>query len=296
MIRSSAGNAPNGFHLPAYNIIISYITWLLITRTLKLIPHLYRRPQDIIYIPVWLIFGYYFAVMKLYALFTLHVTGWGTREGIDDPTVATAAAESQQNQRQHHPIQTQTLQKSPSQRLQYFQERHRPSSDYEADPSHLGNRSHEDIYDHENEYIDSYNTSFDQHDLVPSHPRHQVSGLDQHQDHSTSHGNPSTQPVPFSNIGSHSFTAPMTGYKAKEHDATTHDLHPLHHISSTHSLFGPGPHLDLSLETSHHPSHESFHPPNPLHQQNQYIEAGLPDPRVEISITSPDMRRRRYYY
>lgn len=32
--------------------------------------------------------------MKLYALFTLHETGWGTRAGIGDPTKATAATDA----------------------------------------------------------------------------------------------------------------------------------------------------------------------------------------------------------
>ena len=43
-----------------------------VTRGLKLAPHFYHRPQDIIHIPAWLLFGYYFAVMKIYTLFTLH--------------------------------------------------------------------------------------------------------------------------------------------------------------------------------------------------------------------------------
>jgi len=61
------------------------------TRTAKLLPHLWHRPQDIIHVPAFILFGYYFAVMKIYALFTLHETGWGTRAGIGDPTAATAA-------------------------------------------------------------------------------------------------------------------------------------------------------------------------------------------------------------
>ncbi|KAG6818688.1 hypothetical protein H0H93_002793, partial [Arthromyces matolae] len=52
--------------------------------------------EDIIYPGA---FGYYFAVMKLYALFTLHETGWGTRAGIGDASAATAAMD-QQNEKQ----------------------------------------------------------------------------------------------------------------------------------------------------------------------------------------------------
>ncbi|KAJ9104452.1 hypothetical protein QFC21_001947 [Naganishia friedmannii] len=39
------------------------------------------------------------AVMKIYALFTLHETGWGTRAGIGDPATALAAAEKEKANR-----------------------------------------------------------------------------------------------------------------------------------------------------------------------------------------------------
>ena len=54
------------------NVVVSYVVWLLATRTAKLLPHLWYRPQDIIHVPAFILFGYYFAVMKLYALLTLH--------------------------------------------------------------------------------------------------------------------------------------------------------------------------------------------------------------------------------
>jgi hypothetical protein len=54
------------------NILLSYLVWLIATRTAKLLPHLWNRPQDIIYVPAFILFGYYFAIMKIYALFTLH--------------------------------------------------------------------------------------------------------------------------------------------------------------------------------------------------------------------------------
>ena len=59
-------------YLPVWNILLSYIGWLFLTRSAKLVPHLLKRPQDVIYIPVWLLFAYYFSVMKIYTLFTLH--------------------------------------------------------------------------------------------------------------------------------------------------------------------------------------------------------------------------------
>lgn len=48
------------------------MVWLLATRTAKLLPHLWQRPQDIIHVPAFILFGYYFAIMKVYALLTLH--------------------------------------------------------------------------------------------------------------------------------------------------------------------------------------------------------------------------------
>ncbi|KAK0541638.1 hypothetical protein OC845_006961 [Tilletia horrida] len=82
-IKSTRAVEDGGYHLPAWNILLSYLVWVLATRTAKLLPHLWFRPQDIIFVPAYLLFSYYFAVMKIYCLFTLHETGWGTRVGID---------------------------------------------------------------------------------------------------------------------------------------------------------------------------------------------------------------------
>jgi hypothetical protein len=92
--KSTIAVADGGYHLPWWNIILSYIVWLLATRTAKLLPHLWHTPSHIIYVPAFILFGYYFAIMKLYALFTLHETAWGTRAGIGDPTQATAATDA----------------------------------------------------------------------------------------------------------------------------------------------------------------------------------------------------------
>ena len=40
------------------------------------------RAEDFTYLVYFITYQYYFAVLKLYALFTLHVTAWGTREGV----------------------------------------------------------------------------------------------------------------------------------------------------------------------------------------------------------------------
>lgn len=105
-VRSSSGqNLPTilgGYFLPAWNILISYFVWLTLTRTIKLLPHLVKRPRDVVYVPAWIAFGWFFSLMKIYALFTLHEVrsfspslssdhlmqssskvGWGTRAGVD---------------------------------------------------------------------------------------------------------------------------------------------------------------------------------------------------------------------
>ncbi|KAJ1537347.1 hypothetical protein HK096_009451 [Nowakowskiella sp. JEL0078] len=69
--------------IPVWVVLTSYFIWLFVTRLLKYMPHFVKRPQDIIMLPVWIIFNIYFALMKLYCLFTLHVTDWGTRVGAD---------------------------------------------------------------------------------------------------------------------------------------------------------------------------------------------------------------------
>jgi cellulose synthase/poly-beta-1,6-N-acetylglucosamine synthase-like glycosyltransferase len=93
-LKDKAG--PTNPPLPGWNIAISYIVWLMLTRAMKLLPHLVKRPQDIIHIPAWLIFNYYFAIMKLYALFTLHEVGWGTRAGVGTTLAADIAKETEQ--------------------------------------------------------------------------------------------------------------------------------------------------------------------------------------------------------
>ncbi|PWN38098.1 polysaccharide synthase [Meira miltonrushii] len=92
--KSGKAAKEGGYHLPVWNIWVSYFVWIMATRSAKLLPHLWFRPQDIIYVPAYIAFGYYFAVMKLYALCTLHETGWGTRKGVGLPEEANASKEA----------------------------------------------------------------------------------------------------------------------------------------------------------------------------------------------------------
>ena len=53
--------------------------WILFTKVLKLIPHFCRHPSDVKFIPVSIIFSYLHGFINIYALFTLHVTVWGSQ-------------------------------------------------------------------------------------------------------------------------------------------------------------------------------------------------------------------------
>lgn len=67
--------------------LLSYCAWLLFTRSIKYLPHFLRRPQDIVAVPAWVAFNIVFAFMKIYCLFTLHISDWGTRTGADQDVV-----------------------------------------------------------------------------------------------------------------------------------------------------------------------------------------------------------------
>ncbi|KAJ3378296.1 hypothetical protein HDU92_007502 [Lobulomyces angularis] len=69
--------------LPLWVILTSYFVYLLITRFIKYCPHFVRRPVDVLLLPIVIIFNFYFACLKIYCLFTLHITDWGTRAGAD---------------------------------------------------------------------------------------------------------------------------------------------------------------------------------------------------------------------
>ncbi|EFW98977.1 polysaccharide synthase [Grosmannia clavigera kw1407] len=53
------------------------------TKVVKLMGLFLRNPSDIKYLIVSIIFGYFHGLVKVYALFTLRMTSWGSREGGD---------------------------------------------------------------------------------------------------------------------------------------------------------------------------------------------------------------------
>ncbi|KAF3929015.1 hypothetical protein ABW20_dc0100617 [Dactylellina cionopaga] len=63
---------------------VAQIIWLCCTKVVKLLPHFWRYPSDLRYLPISILFGYFHGFIKYYALFTLNETAWGSREGVDD--------------------------------------------------------------------------------------------------------------------------------------------------------------------------------------------------------------------
>ncbi|KAK5108377.1 hypothetical protein LTR62_008407 [Meristemomyces frigidus] len=55
------------------------ICWMLFTKTAKLIPHLLRYPQDLLWLPAGIVFSYVHGILNIYALLTLTNTTWGSQ-------------------------------------------------------------------------------------------------------------------------------------------------------------------------------------------------------------------------
>lgn len=58
--------------------------WIFLSKIVKPFPYFWRRPQDLIYLPGYLLFGYFHSFIKLYAMFTFWIIVWGGRAGVDD--------------------------------------------------------------------------------------------------------------------------------------------------------------------------------------------------------------------
>jgi cellulose synthase/poly-beta-1,6-N-acetylglucosamine synthase-like glycosyltransferase len=55
------------------------IVWWLVSRTVKLFPHLRESPRDIVLVPAYVFFTYVFGILRIYALLTLDFHSWITR-------------------------------------------------------------------------------------------------------------------------------------------------------------------------------------------------------------------------
>jgi parallel beta-helix repeat protein len=75
--------APTYFFLSIYYqryfITIILVLWWLVSRTIKLWGNIRRRRSSIIVLPWYILFSYWFAILRIYAFFTMNLQGWGTR-------------------------------------------------------------------------------------------------------------------------------------------------------------------------------------------------------------------------
>lgn len=55
------------------------VGWWLVSRAVRLYPHLKRYPGDIVLVPIYVVINFYMGLVRLYALCTLHRQGWITR-------------------------------------------------------------------------------------------------------------------------------------------------------------------------------------------------------------------------
>ncbi|MDO8497323.1 MAG: glycosyltransferase, partial [bacterium] len=60
-------------------IAIIIAIWWCVSRSIKLAPHLKRRPQDVTLLPAFILYSFLTGVVKIYAFFTLNTQGWITR-------------------------------------------------------------------------------------------------------------------------------------------------------------------------------------------------------------------------
>lgn len=59
--------------------VIGILVWWHITRGVKMIPHLKRKPLDIVILPLFIVYNFLTAYIRIYALFSLNTQGWITR-------------------------------------------------------------------------------------------------------------------------------------------------------------------------------------------------------------------------
>lgn len=62
-----------------YSAAALIFLWWFVSRSIKMFPHLKRRPQDIFILPVFILYTFLTGLFKIYAFFTLNTQGWITR-------------------------------------------------------------------------------------------------------------------------------------------------------------------------------------------------------------------------
>jgi hyaluronan synthase len=60
-------------------LVGALLLWWLLSRAFKILPHLVRRPADVLILPIFIAMTYYMSLVKAYALFTINEHKWLTR-------------------------------------------------------------------------------------------------------------------------------------------------------------------------------------------------------------------------
>ena len=71
--------------------VVTLLIWWLVSRTIKVLPHLRRRPAHILLMPIFIVIAFAMALVKIQALVTIKQQKWLTRqvEVIDGQVVRT---------------------------------------------------------------------------------------------------------------------------------------------------------------------------------------------------------------
>ena len=64
--------------------LVALVVWIIISKLVKLIPHFTKFPKDVVYIPGYILFTYYYSLQKVYSLFTCYDITWKSRPGVDN--------------------------------------------------------------------------------------------------------------------------------------------------------------------------------------------------------------------
>lgn len=61
-------------------VALTLVSWWLVSRATKILPHLRRRPGDVAILPFFVVLTFFMAVVKIYALTTIRAQRWLTRD------------------------------------------------------------------------------------------------------------------------------------------------------------------------------------------------------------------------
>jgi hyaluronan synthase len=87
--------------------------WWQISRSAKLLPHLYRRPSSFFFIPAYLVFSWVMAIIKIHALLTIRKQRWLTRQVAVENGEVVRTTKSDEQEREHEAVAVLTAAASP---------------------------------------------------------------------------------------------------------------------------------------------------------------------------------------